>query len=56
VFTVRGGRARRVPVQIGERGGTAAEVRDGLREDDRVIVWPDDRIRDGVRVRDVQAL
>jgi HlyD family secretion protein len=56
VFTVREGRARRVPVRIGERGGTAAEVREGLREGDRVIVWPDDRVRDGERVRDVQAL
>ncbi len=56
VFIVHEGRARRVPVQVGERSGTAAEVRDGLREGDRVVVWPDDRIRDGVRVRDVQAL
>jgi HlyD family secretion protein len=56
VYTVREGRARRVPLQVGERSGTAAEVRGGLREGDRVIVWPDDRIRDGVRVRDVQSL
>lgn len=56
VFVVRGGRARRVPVRIGERSGAAAEVRDGLREGDRVVVWPDDRIADGVRVRDASAL
>lgn len=56
VFVLRGGRARRVPVRIGERSGTAAEVRDGLRVGDRVVVWPDDRIADGVRVRDASAL
>lgn len=53
VFVVREGRARRVPIEVGERSELAAEVRDGLREGDRVLVWPDDRIRDGVRVRDV---
>ncbi|MBL8272652.1 MAG: hypothetical protein JNJ74_02500, partial [Xanthomonadales bacterium] len=47
-----GGRARRVAVEIGASGATAAEVRAGLTAGQRVILFPDDRIADGVRLRD----
>lgn len=51
VFVARAGRAQRVPVQIGARGGLATEVLAGLAPGDFVVAHPDDRIEDGVRVR-----
>jgi HlyD family secretion protein len=51
VFVVRAGRARRVRVELGERAVDAALVRDGLAVDDQVIVYPDDTITDGLRVK-----
>ena len=51
VFVVDGGRARIRPVKIGHRNGLTAEITEGLSEQDRVISHPDDRVRDGVRVR-----
>ena len=51
VFIEQEGRARRVPVQIGARGGLATEVLSGLEAGQRVVTHPDDRIDDGVRVR-----
>jgi len=51
VFVVDGGRARIRHVKIGHRNGLIAEITDGLSEQDRVISHPDDRVRDGVRVR-----
>ncbi|HQX25599.1 MAG TPA: HlyD family efflux transporter periplasmic adaptor subunit [Pseudomonadota bacterium] len=52
VYLADGGRARRVAVEIGASGATAAEVRAGLTAGQRVILFPDDRIADGVRLRD----
>lgn len=43
-------RARRVPVRIDHRGTVFAELLGGLPEGTRVIVYPGDTIRDGVRV------
>lgn len=43
-------RARRVPVRIDHRGPVFAELRDGLPEGTRVILYPGDTIADGVRV------
>jgi HlyD family secretion protein len=51
VFVVRDGRARTQHVRIGHRGLTEAEVLDGLEADDVVIVFPSDRVAEGVRVR-----
>jgi HlyD family secretion protein len=50
VFNVTGGRARRRKVSLGHRGARETEVRAGLRAGDSVIVHPDNRMRDGVRV------
>ena len=52
MYRADGGRARRVAVEIGASGATAAEVRAGLTAGQRVILFPDDRIADGVRLRD----
>ncbi|MDZ7618421.1 MAG: efflux transporter periplasmic adaptor subunit, partial [Patescibacteria group bacterium] len=50
VFAIAGERARLLPVRIGERSGLRAQVLDGLQAGDRVIVHPDDKVRDGVRI------
>jgi HlyD family secretion protein len=49
-FVVESGRARARRLRIGERNGTAAEVVEGLKAGDRVVVHPSDRVADGVRV------
>jgi len=51
VFVIDAGRARRRPVEIGQRSGNDAEVRGGLEAGDTVIVHPSDQVDDGVRVR-----
>ena len=51
VFLVEGSRARRRDVKIGQRGGFAAEIRDGLTEGETVVLYPSDRLADGVRIR-----
>lgn len=50
VLALRGGRAVRVPVVLGARGGTVAEVLDGLDEGELLVRDPD-RVADGQRVR-----
>jgi HlyD family secretion protein len=49
-FVVESGRARARRLRIGERNGTTAEVVEGLKAGDRVVVHPSDRVVDGVRV------
>jgi len=51
VFVVANGHARLQPIQIGQRSGLQAQVLDGLRAGDKVIVHPDDKIADGVRIK-----
>jgi HlyD family secretion protein len=51
VFVVADGRARLTPVDVGQRAGLVAQVRSGLAVGDRLISHPDDKIRDGVRVK-----
>jgi HlyD family secretion protein len=53
VYVVDGGTARRTPVKVGARSATAAQVLDGLKADQTVIVQPDDRIKDGTRIEAV---
>jgi len=50
VYRVRSGRAGLVKVQIGRRNEDSAEVRQGLAAGDVVVVYPGDRLKDGVRV------
>jgi HlyD family secretion protein len=50
VFVVEEGRARLPPVQIGRRNGLEAQVLDGLRAGERVVVHPADTLADGQRV------
>jgi len=50
VFVVEDGRARRREIVIGNRNEHAVEVREGLSEGDRVIVFPPEEVEDGVGV------
>jgi HlyD family secretion protein len=50
VFAIRDGRARRVPVQTGHSNGLVTQVVSGIKAGETVIVHPDDRLEDGVRV------
>lgn len=47
VFRAEEGRARVVPVTIGRRGETAAEILDGLSEGDLVVTHPPEALADG---------
>ncbi|NNG12467.1 MAG: HlyD family efflux transporter periplasmic adaptor subunit [Halobacteria archaeon] len=50
VFSIENGRAQRRVIETGQRTGLVAEVLAGLDAGARVILHPDDRIEDGVRV------
>jgi HlyD family secretion protein len=51
VFRAAGGRAELREVAIGRRNGVQAQVLSGLDVRDDVVVYPSDRVRDGVRIR-----
>jgi HlyD family secretion protein len=50
VYVVEQGEARFRPVTVGRRGAREAQVESGLSAGDRVILHPDERVVDGVRV------
>jgi HlyD family secretion protein len=54
VFTLRDGRARLTAVTLGHRNGLQAEILTGLKAGDTVIVQPDGRLADGIRVENGQ--
>ncbi len=56
-FVVEGGRARLRAVRIGQQGGLATQVLEGLAEGDVVVVHPPNDLGDGARVdaRDVNS-
>ena len=51
VFVIEGERARERTVRIGQRSETAAEVLEGVRDGDTVVLFPSDRITSGMRVK-----
>jgi HlyD family secretion protein len=51
VFRVADGRARLTPVTVGAITDREAEVRKGLRGGERLVVFPSDKVVDGVRMR-----
>ncbi len=53
-FVEEDGRARRRAVQVGRGNGVAVEVTGGLREGERVVVYPGDKVADGTRVAPLQ--
>jgi HlyD family secretion protein len=52
-YALDGGTARLRIVKAGRTNGLETEILDGLREGDRVIVYPGDKVADGVRVRPI---
>jgi HlyD family secretion protein len=53
VFVGSGNRARLRAVEVGQRGTQEAEVLEGLEAGERVVLHPDERLRDGSRIRTV---
>jgi len=51
VFRINNGRARLIPVEIGEGGDRYRAVVRGLSPGDAVIVFPGEALKDGARVR-----
>jgi HlyD family secretion protein len=51
VFQVVDGLVRQKPVKIGRQNGLAAEILEGLKEGDKVVLHPSDRIEAGVNVQ-----
>ncbi len=51
VFVSEAGRAKFRGVTVGHRNGATAEVLKGIAEGERVIIHPDDTVRDGVRIK-----
>lgn len=49
VFVLRDGRAEITPVTLGAQSGLAAQVTGGLNEGELVIIYPGDRVSEGVR-------
>lgn len=50
VYAIVDGVARLRPVEIGLKNGMEVEIRGGLAEGDRVVVFPGDRVAEGARV------
>lgn len=50
VFAVRGGKARLVPIRVGQRTGLEVQVLTGVSAGERVVTHPSDRVKDGVDV------
>lgn len=51
VFLLSDGRARKRVVEIGRRSGQNATVEKGLEPGEQVVVYPSDKVKDGVRVK-----
>ena len=49
-FVFEKGRAQLRDVKVGRTNGLETEILDGLRENDRVVVYPGDKVADGTRV------
>lgn len=51
VFVEENGKARRRAVEVGQRTGLTAQILSGLKENERVVAYPDDAISEGTRIR-----
>lgn len=54
VFLVKEGRAVQTPVTLGARIGDVTEVIDGIKQDDKVVVRPVNKLKDGSKIRIVE--
>jgi HlyD family secretion protein len=53
-FVLENGRAQLRALSVGASSGMDAQILDGLREGDEVIVYPGDRVKEGLRVQPIQ--
>lgn len=53
-FVLEGGRVRLRQVTVGHSSGSETEILDGLQAGEAVVVYPGDRVRDGLRVRPIK--
>lgn len=53
-FVIEDGRARLKAVSVGPSSGPETQVLDGLAENDEVIIYPGERVRDGDRVKPIK--
>jgi HlyD family secretion protein len=53
-YVVVNGRAKLSPMKTGHASDTETEILDGLKEGDEIILYPGDRIQDGLRVKVVK--
>ncbi len=51
VFVAADGVARRTSVKVGRSGQGVIEVRSGLTDGDRVVVFGANRLKDGIKIR-----
>jgi len=51
VFVIEKARARKRSVQVGHRNQTEAEILNGIRDGEEVILYPSNQLREDVRVR-----
>lgn len=51
VFVEDKGRARRRIVDVGQRNGLSAEIISGLKENEKVVAYPEDTITDGTKIQ-----
>lgn len=51
VFVEENGKAQRRAVEIGQRNGLAAEILSGLKENEKVLAYPDDAIKEGTKIQ-----
>ena len=51
IFTIENKRTRLREVEIGHRNGLIAEIVSGLKEGELVASHPDDKVKDGARVK-----
>ena len=51
VFVEEKGKARKRIVDVGQRNGLAAQILSGLKENEKVLAYPDDSISEGTKIR-----
>lgn len=51
VFVADSGKARKRIVEIGQRNGLTAQILSGLKENEKIIAYPDDSISEGTKIR-----
>ncbi len=56
VFAAENGRARKRVIEIGQRNGLAAQIVSGLKENEKVIAYPDDTISEGTKIKQRKSL